>query len=172
MLSGGLQCGRCKYFDRELDPDGCGTGTGFCCSLATKRIGGEFRSPVGWVAHTAFACSHFIPKDARGRDSGRVGTLLAPPPLRSGIEIERAIEIQAGLCVRQQDSLSASAPRTVALDRDQLRFCEIQLAAALANPEFFGRLTFVFGCTDSTVTPSLVEWTVRPFPPGGELRTR
>jgi len=86
-----------------------------------------------------------------------------------GVLLERAIEIQAGKCLRQQDAIAAeSGGSPLALNRDQQRFCKIQITAALANPRFFGRILLFFGGKDGR---SLLGFKVKLFPPGGEIRT-
>jgi len=162
-------CGNCTSYQAELEPDGKGNGMGFCLSLVTKQVSGEFQSPTGMVAWSAPACSEFLavlPSDAI---SSKVQALLTPPRLPHGVSLERAIEVQSGKCLRQQDAMAAG-PGVLpsALDRDQQRICELQLASALANPQFFGRVSLVFGNTDH---PALLSWMVRRYPPGGEIRT-
>jgi hypothetical protein len=84
--------------------------------------------------------------------------------------IERVIEVQGGRCAKQQDTMFAGSPRTTAgLDSDQRRICELQVAAALADPKFHGKVTLIFG--DKGGIPSLAAWSVRAYPPGGEIRT-
>jgi hypothetical protein len=142
---------------------------GFCLSLATKQVSGEFQSPTGVVAWSAPACSQFLPVLALDEVSAKVQALLTPPRLPHGVCIERAIEVQSGKCLRQQDAMAAGpGALPSALNRDQQRICEVQLAAALANPQFFGRVSLVFGNTDR---PALLSWMVRRYPPGGEIRT-
>jgi hypothetical protein len=162
-------CGNCKSYQAEIEPDGKANGMGFCLSLATKQVGGEFRSPTGMVACSAPACSEFLSVSACDAVAAEVKSLLTPPRLPRGVCIERAIEVQSGKCLRQQDAMAAGpGALPSALDWDQHRICEVQLAAALANPQFFGRVSLVFGNTDQ---PALLSWMVRRYPPGGEIRT-
>lgn len=163
------RCGECRCYEPYLEPDGHRNGMGFCLSLFTKQVSGEFEAPVGMVANSAPSCSQFISFQVSAQESRRVEALLTPPSLPPGVVIERAIEIQAGKCLRQQESMAAkSDDYPPALDREQRRVGEIQIAAALTNPRFFGRIVLVFGGTDET---SLLGWKVKLFPPGGEIRT-
>ena len=160
-------CGTCTCYKADQEPDGYRNGMGYCVSLATKRIGGEFRTAVGAVEALAPACGRYSTKTPVL--SSAVDALLDPPPLPAGVMIERVIEVQGGRCAKQQDTMFAGSPHTtVGLNGDQRRICELQVAAALADTKFHGKVTLIFG--DKGI-PSLAAWSVRAYPPGGEIRT-
>jgi len=158
------RCGNCLCYLPEVEPDGSRNGMGFCTSLATKQTGREFESPVGMVSTVGPACSLFSPE----REDARVTQLLTPPALPAGLEIERAIEVQAGRCHRQQDTMAAGLrEKYTPLNRDQQRICEIQIKGVLGNPAFHGKIILTFGGSNNT---SLLAWAVRQYPNGGEIR--
>jgi len=155
------RCGVCSCYSPEVEPDGSRNGMGFCTSMATKQVGAEFDHAVGMVAYIAPACSIFLPD---GEDV-RVTQMITPPKLPAGLELERAIEVQAGRCHRQQETMSSvSRERHIPLNHDQRRMCVTQLRSALANPQFHGKIVLRF---DNT---SLLAWAVKMYPRGGEIR--
>jgi len=160
-------CGGCALYEPHIEPGGHTVGFGFCLSLATKRAGGEFQRPITTVSSSAPECSHFRPVSLQTGDSSRLRAILDPPALPPGIKLERLIEIQAGKCLRQQDSLASLDGDATALEPERVRVCERQILAALDNPRFHGKVRLEFARTDR---PSLVAWAVRLYPAGGEIR--
>ena len=155
------RCGECSCYRSEVEPDGSRNGMGFCSSLATKQVGGEFVSPVGMVSFIAPACSHYLP---HGEDA-RVDEILAAPRIPAGIELERAIEVQAGRCHRQQETMaSSSSEGRVPLNSDQRAMCRTQLRSALSNSQFHGKIVLRFENNE------LFAWSVKLYPKGGEIR--